>query len=96
MNEFEKRWQECAARARQEARADEQAPPGFATRVLALSAEKQSASPLEILFRMTLRTLGCATTLLLALVVLEAASSHSSRMKVPHIENTVAQVFWLL
>ena len=96
MNEFDKRWLACAARAGEEAPDDAQAPHGFATRVLAMARERTTASSADILYRMTLRTLGCATTLLIALVVLEAASSHSSRMKVPHIENTVAQVFWLL
>jgi hypothetical protein len=96
MNEFDKRWLASADRARREAPADERAPLGFATRVFARARESGGASPSEILYRMTLRTLGFAATLLLALVVIEAASARGGRMNVPHIENTVAQVFWLL
>lgn len=96
MNEFDKRWLECAGRAREATPADARAPHGFATRVLALAREGRSAPPLEMLFRMTLRTLGCAGALLIALFVLDIASSRNSRLNIPHIENTVAQVFWLL
>jgi hypothetical protein len=96
MNNFDKHWQECAARARQEERADEQVPFGFATRVLAVSKVGSRRPATEALYRLTLRALACTATLVLVLAVLEMGDARKSRLDVPPIENTVAQIFWML
>ena len=96
MNEFDKHWHECAARARQENRADEPAPFGFSTRVLAMAQTRRNRSASDVWYRMTLRALACSAALLLVLVVMEVGTARPPRLDVPHIENTVAQTFWML
>ncbi len=97
MNEFDRRWQDLAARARAAAVAEIEIPPAFAARVVAQS-RRSSAPPVSAVWLgLGLRALAGVAALLVLCVVLELRAPRGSRsLAAPHVEDTVAQVFWIL
>lgn len=96
MNNFEKNWQRCVARARQVAARDDTAPFGFATRVLAAGLP-EAGPELELIWvRLALRWLAGVSAGLAVCAALELPHLHDSRPLNPGVENTVAQLVWRL
>ena len=97
MNEFDRRWQECAARAREAGRPEESAPPGFAGQVVARWRAGGTAPSASLVWeRYSLRALAAVVLLLVACVAVEARLSRHENAFVPHVEDAVAKVFWML
>ncbi len=97
MNTFDQRWQACAKRARQTVEADDAVPYGFAARVTARWRARQTPSSADAVWeRLSLRALTLATAILLICTAIELRPTHANSSWVPHIEDTVAQEFWLL
>jgi hypothetical protein len=96
MNNFERKWQDCAARARQVPQPDDSIPHGFATRVVALAWQSSSGS-LELVWqRLTWRCLGLTLAVLIICAALEIPSSLERPTLNPGVENAVAQLVWSL
>jgi len=96
MNDFETKWQKCAARARQMPAADEVAPCGFAARVTALARRPEAPSLDDVWQGLTLRLLAGAVGLLLVCAAMELPHLGQPRVLEPGIENTVAKLVWSL
>jgi hypothetical protein len=98
MNDFDRKWQECAARARQAPARDEPIPLGFTTRVLARAwpSPASVASLEQIWQRLTWRSLAVTGVLLAACAVLELPHLRDHKPLEPGIENAVAQLVWRL
>jgi hypothetical protein len=98
MNDFDRKWQECAAAARQAGQRDESMPFGFTTRVLAAAWPRQKlGTPLELVWqRLTLGCLGIVGLVLLACAALEVPHFADQKPLDPGIETTVAQLIWSL
>lgn len=99
MNEFENRWQQGVAAVRRAAgEFDDAAPLGFATRVVAQWQAMASAElPLSLLWqRLALRVLGAMALIFLTLAAYEALFPDKDAPLQPHVENAVADSFWLL
>lgn len=95
MNEFDRRWQTGAARAR-EAQPTEpaEAPHGFAQRVIA-RARTTLATPLErICEHLTWRALACATVVLVASLFLDASGAPADESFLPAVETVSTELFW--
>ena len=96
MNDFDTKWQACAARARQTSPRAEQPPFGFATRVVA-QATRPGAAPLEFTWdRVLARLLAGAVAVLLVCAAVELPHFRDSQPLKPGIENAVAQLVWSL
>lgn len=96
MNDFDTKWQACAARARQTPPRDEQPPFGFATRVVA-TALRPGAAPLEFAWdRVLARLLAGAVAVLLVCAAVELPHFRDTQPLKPGIENAVAQLVWSL
>ncbi len=96
MNDFDTKWQACAARARQATHRDEQLPFGFATRVVA-QATRPGAAPLEFAWdRLLARLLAGAVAVLLVCAAAELPHLRDAQPLKPGIENAVAQLVWSL
>ena len=97
MNEFERRWKlgiNAARRARPSL--PDEAPFGFAARVVA-HWQARPEPPLAALWQaLALRVLGAMALVLLGLAALGAISSSEDEFFHPSIENAVADSFWLL
>lgn len=98
MNDFDVKWQTCAARARDNPRRDHEAPFGFASRVLAAAAESPPPSiPLEQVWqRLTWHSLGLVGVVLVICALVEVPHLKDRTVLDPGIENTVAQLVWAL
>ena len=96
MNDFDQKWQTCVAQARQAAAREEAAPFGFATRVLACGRQPSEPSPETVWERFALGSLAGALALLTICAALEMPHLRDARPLEPGIENTVAQIVWLL
>jgi hypothetical protein len=98
MNDFNAKWQACAARAREASRPDEEAPFGFAARVQrAVLASTTSSPGLEFAWqRLTWRSLGFVGAILLICAIVEVPHLNDRKPLEPGIENAVAQVVWNL
>src|SRR5882724_11681539 len=97
MNEFEHRWKMGleAARLAAAAQSDE-APLGFATRVIA-HWQAQPEPPLALLWqRLALRVLGAMALVLLTLAAYGAFSLEGDAPLHPPVENAVADEVWFL
>jgi hypothetical protein len=97
MNEFEHRWQKGVEAARRigDAPSDE-APLGFATRVVA-HWQSPSEPPLTLLWqRLAWRVLGAMALILLTIAAYDALSIGSDSPVQPPVENAVADSAWLL
>ncbi len=97
MNEFDRRWQTGAARAR-EAQPPEpvEASPGFAHRVVARARVATApATPWELICeRFTWRALACAGVVLVASVLLDPPSAPESESFLPAVETVTPNLFW--
>ena len=97
MNNFNARWQECAARARGARERETTAPFGFAARVVAVAQSRGShPSTEEILGRLALRMLVGAVALLILCTLLEARHLRGPQPLETGLEDTVGQLVWAL
>ncbi len=97
MNEFEQRWQKGVEAARKAAPApSDEAPLGFATRVVA-HWQAQPEPPLAWLWQqLALRVLGVMALILISLAAYDAISMGSDSALQPPVENAVGDSLWLL
>ncbi len=98
MNDFDRKWQACAARARQAPGRDQPVPLGFAVRVLARAwpAPGSAASLEQIWQRLTWRSLAVTGVFLAVCAALELPHFRNQKPLEPGIENAVAQLVWRL
>lgn len=98
MNDFNAKWQTCAARAREASHPKNQAPFGFAARVQrAVLASKSTSPGVELAWqRLTWRSLGFVAAILAVCAVIELPHLNDRKPLDPGIENAVAQVLWSL
>jgi hypothetical protein len=99
MNEFEERWKQGvnAARSAESASAQpsDEAPLGFATRVVA-HWQAHPEPPVSVLWqRLALRVLGAMALILISLAAYDALSTGNDSLQ-PPVENAVADSAWLL
>ena len=92
MNEFDRRWQDCAARARQEDLALVPVPVGFATRAWARWLA-QSNSSLAAWTALSFRALVVATIVLAILALTELRTASPGSSLAPHIEDAVTNIW---
>ena len=97
MNEFDKRWKILAARARAAAVPEIKMPPALAARLVA-QWRVPSAPPVSAVWlRLGLRALAGAAALLVLCAVMELRAARGSQgITAPHVEDTVAQAFWII
>ncbi len=93
MNEFDRRWQDCAARARQEVAGSIQVPVGFATRAWAHWTAQSKTSSTAAWLTLSFRALVLATAALAVLAVTEFHKASASSAFAPHVEDVVADVW---
>jgi hypothetical protein len=96
MKDFDAKWQQCAAQARQAEPRDETMPLGFAHRIVARAFAHERVSLESLWERFALRTLAGAAGVLLFTAVFELPHMHDSRPLEPGLANTVAQIVWSL
>jgi len=98
MSEFDLRWKELAGKARNvpAAHADDTAPSGFATRVLARRPERAGPATEDLWLRWLRPSLATMAAIAVVLTGLEVRASRAPVLARPCIENTVAQVLWKL
>ncbi|HEY3900381.1 MAG TPA: hypothetical protein VGM54_17360 [Chthoniobacter sp.] len=97
MNEFERRWQMGARASRGDApNLSNEAPLGFATRVVAQWQAHPEPSLMALWQRLSLRVLGVMALIFLALAVYGAFTVSGDNSIEPPVENAVADSFWLL
>lgn len=97
MNEFERRWKSGTEAARHATPAhSEDAPFGFATRVVARWHSRPEPSLAVLWQQLALRVLGSMAVVLVGLAAYGALSSVSDSPLQPPVENAVADSFWLL
>lgn len=102
MKAFDRRWETLVARSRRTlaSKTEDTAPPGFATRVVALAADARKtgaeAWALEFWIRRTRQALAVVTLLGLALLAFDRPTNRHKPLSTPGIENTVAQILWRL
>jgi hypothetical protein len=96
MHEFDRKWQIFAARARQAPDAECSLPAGFAARVVARWQSPPNTSLSNLWLQLGLRALTAATAALVISALLEFHTIQRPSVFMPHIEDTVAQVIWML
>ena len=96
MNEFERKWQICAAQARQAPAVSEAPPLGVATRAAACCMTSKVSEVAQIWERLALRWLAGVAALLVVCVVVEAPHLRSAPVFQPGLENTISQLVWKL
>jgi len=97
MNEFERRWKMGLEAARRTApSSSEEAPFGFATRVVAQWSAQPEPSVLALWQQFAVRVLGAMAVVLVALAAYDALSLGTDAPLQPAVENAVADSFWLL
>lgn len=98
MSEFDRRWQELAGQARKvpATPADDIAPLGFATRVLARRPAPAGPASEDLWLRWLRPSLATMAAVAVVLTGLEVRASRAPVLTRPGIENTVAQVLWKL
>lgn len=96
MNEFDRRWQTGAARARETQPEPAEVPAGFARRVVARAWSSPSpATPWELICeRLTWRALACAGVVLVASLLLEPPDAPESESFLPPVETVAPNLFW--
>jgi hypothetical protein len=96
MNEFEDRWMKGAEAARRAtSAASEEAPFGFATRVIAQWQSQPEASLNLLWQRLAMRVLGAMAIILLSLATYDALSMGDNSVE-PPVENAVGDSLGLL
>lgn len=97
MNEFDRRWQEIVARARQVPERPAAAPFGFATRVLASAPRlRTELARVRLWERLGLRALAAVTAVLVVVGALEYRDARAPGLGLPRIEHCVTATFWML
>lgn len=96
MKNFDRRWKLLARRSRQAGSRDEQAPLGFASRVVAQTFHPTKPSLDFTWDRLMTRFLLGATGVLALCAALEWQDRRDVQPLDPGIENTVAQLVWKL
>ena len=97
MNEFDRKWQRCVARARETPPRPDEPPFGFATRVVAQARqESPEPAPVTLWERLALRALVGVTALSIVLGAVEYRDSRQPALTRPGVERWVAQAFWML
>ena len=96
MNEFDRRWQDCAARARQEAADPVRVPAGLATRAWAQWRAQPSNSLAAVWAALSFRALILATIALIACALTEFYATSPGSAFAPHIEDVVTSVLGTL
>ncbi len=96
MNDFDKRWQTCAARARQAPARSESPPPGFAMRVLGRKPSAMEMALEALWERLAMRWLAGVAAVLVVCAALELPNLRAAPLLKPGIENTVTQLAWKL
>jgi hypothetical protein len=96
MNDFDRKWQRCVARARQVPAEPCPIPLGFASRAIVGWRAETGQSMASLWLKMGLRVLSGATILLVLSMLLELHAAKSGSVFIPHVEDAVAQVFWML
>jgi hypothetical protein len=95
MNEFDRRWQACAAEARQTARGEAKVPVGFARRVWAAWQPERSTPVAAVWLDLSFRALVVATAALVACAAIEFWTASPEGSFVPHIEDLVTRTLWI-
>ena len=93
MNEFERRWKLAAAHSAEKARADD-APFGFATRVVA--KWRAQPSPATVWQRLALRFCTALAIVVAVLASLQSLTANDVDGFRPEIETAVDELFWAL
>ncbi len=97
MNAFDSRWRELSRHAQAGRKAlPEEAPFGFAGRVLAHTRGAATASTEDLWLRLSVRSVVAVSSLLLILGVAEWRNARPSSLLDPGVENTVAQLLGAL
>jgi hypothetical protein len=96
MNEFDHRWQTCAARARQDVAGPVPVPVGFATRTWARWTGRSHASLTAVWTALSFRALILATLVLVVLATAEFSTASADNALTPHLEDVVANVWGTL
>jgi hypothetical protein len=92
MNNFDKKWLQCVSRGRTIKSSDQEAPIGFAQKVLQRRRPIIEASAQDIWFRASIRALAAMTSLLAISIYLNARIPAPLETFRPYLENTVAQI----
>lgn len=98
MNEFDRRWK-LAATARREADATEpqDAPFGFATRIVAQWRSAKGELPLAVIWqRLAWRVLGGVATALALVIAMHVTLDADGDELAPDVADTIPELFWLL
>ena len=93
MNDFDRRWRECAARVRAEAAGPVLVPAGVATRAWAQWTAQSSAFPAAAWPALALRALILASIALLLCAATEFYTTSSDSVFAPHVEDVVTSVW---
>lgn len=99
MSDFQRRWQQCTARARQESAALEPAPAGLAARVWARWRTEAAAACLPDApaptpwLALSFRALVVATIALAACAALDYYTASPGNTFAPHLEDVVTHVW---
>lgn len=93
MTEFDSRWQECAARARQTGSAPAQAPAGLATRAWAQFTAVTAPAVASAWPSLSWRALVLATVVLVVCLAAEFYSASSASAFAPHLEDLVTRIW---
>lgn len=97
MKNFDERWSDLAARVRTTPSEDTAAPLGFATRVVARAASRNTGSAAEDLWlQWARRSVALVAGVGLVLGTMEVRAGRPHDLRPPGVENTVAQVLWTL
>ena len=93
MTDFDRRWQECAARARESQAEPSAAPSGLATRAWAQYLAQADAAPSAMWPALSFRALVLATIVLLACLSTEYFAAASDDVFAPHLEDVATSVW---
>lgn len=98
MKNFEPRWQQLTAKARQSPPREESAPAGFAGKVVARAFNRPESQPETDpgWDRLMIRFFAGALATLAIIAALEGRHLRHSSLFDPGIENSVAQLVWTL
>ena len=96
MNEFDRRWQTCAARAHETAGVEMDVPAGFAHRVWANWRSERSSPPAAVWLDLSLRALVVAAVALAVCAAMEFWTAPPEGSFVPHVEDVVTRMLWML
>jgi hypothetical protein len=96
MTEFDRRWQACAARARQAAPEPAAVPAGLATRAWAQWTAQSAGSAAALWTALSFRALVLATIALIVCAAAEFYAAPRGSVFAPHLEDIVTNVMGTL